>query len=139
MSDVVNPALSGSNCELTPYVITSVNQDAGKAMDEARHQIAFYYTTRLYHSVLEPHGWQPIGEEIAAAFRKGDYAAMSNAVPDEMVEAIALTGTPDEVKDKIKNWEGLAEHLLFYSPSIGMKKDRITENVEMIIDTFGDK
>ena len=25
-------------------------------------QIAFYYTTRLYHSVLKPHGWEGIGD-----------------------------------------------------------------------------
>lgn len=138
VEEKVNPVLSGTPCEFVSYVITSIHDDPARARDEARNQIAFYYTTRLYHSVLEPHGWQHIGEEIAAAFKKGDFAAMSKAVPDEMVDAIALTGTPDEVKDKIKQWEGLTDHFLFYSPSIGMKSDRITENMETIIDTFGE-
>ena len=57
---------------------------------EARAQIAFYYTTRLYHTVLDVHGWREVGEEIATAFRKGDFKAMSDAVPDELVDEIVL-------------------------------------------------
>ena len=136
ITEIVSPLLQGSHCELVPYIITSVNEDPAKARDEARSQIAFYYTTRLYHSVLEPSGWKDIGETIAAAFRKGDYAAMTAAVPDEMVDQIALTGTPDEVLEKIHEWDDLAQHVIFYSPSIGLKKERLIENMEMIIETF---
>ncbi|HKI75214.1 MAG TPA: LLM class flavin-dependent oxidoreductase [Pseudomonadales bacterium] len=139
MVDVVKPALSGSECALTPYIITSIHDDAAVARNEARAQIAFYYTTRLYHSVLEPHGWQSIGETISQAFRKGDFAAMTAAVTDEMVDAIALTGTPDEVKDRISQWEGIADHVLFYSPSIGIKRDRLMQNMASIVDVFGSR
>lgn len=138
MEEIVNPILAGSACQLMPYVITSIHKDAGKARDEARNQIAFYYTTRLYHSVLVPHGWEHIGEEIAVAFKKGDFGAMSRAVPDEMVDAIALTGTEDEVKEKVSRWSALSDQMIFYSPSVGMKPDRVTENMEAIIDTFGE-
>ena len=137
MTDMVAPALEGSQCVLTPYVITAIHDDPAVARNEARNQIAFYYTTRLYHSVLEPHGWQGIGEEIAQAFRKGDFAAMTAAVPDEMVDAIALTGTPDEVRDKISQWENIADHVLLYSPSVGIKRERLAENMQAMIDTFG--
>jgi alkanesulfonate monooxygenase SsuD/methylene tetrahydromethanopterin reductase-like flavin-dependent oxidoreductase (luciferase family) len=119
-----------------PYVICSVANDTAQARNEARMQIAFYYTTRLYHSILKPHGWEGIGETIAAAFRKGDFAAMAAAVPDEMVDAIAIAGRPDEVRDQLKQWETLADHVLLYSPSVGMKPGRVAENVDAIIDTF---
>ncbi len=135
--EIVNPLLDGSPCKLVPYVITSIHEDAGVARDEARAQIAFYYTTGLYHSVLDLNGWRSIGETIAAAFRKGDYGAMTKAVPDEMVDEIALTGTPDEVKSKVGQWSGLADHLLFYSPSTGLKPERLMENMHAIVDTFG--
>lgn len=137
MTEVVQPLLEGSDCELVPYIITSIADDTETARNEARGQIAFYYTTRLYHSVLEPHGWGAIGEEIAQAFRKGDFAAMAAAVPDEMVDAIALAGTPAEVKEKIGQWKGIADHGLFYSPTVGMSRGRILENMDAIIDTFG--
>jgi alkanesulfonate monooxygenase SsuD/methylene tetrahydromethanopterin reductase-like flavin-dependent oxidoreductase (luciferase family) len=87
--------------------------------------------------VLEPSGWQSIGEEIAGAFRKGDWKAMSAAVTDEMVDAIAAAGTPDEVRDRLKQWEKLSDHLLLYSPSAGMSAERIQENLTAIVETVG--
>jgi len=135
IQDVVLPELAGTRCEPAIYVITAVSDDREQARREARAQIAFYYSTRLYHSVLEPHGWQSIGEEIAQAFRKGDWKAMSAAVPDEMIDAIAATGTPDEVRDRLQQWEGLSDHLLLYSPSVGMSAERIQENVTAIAET----
>jgi probable F420-dependent oxidoreductase len=136
IAETVLPELQDSLCVLLPYVICSVANDTAQARNEARMQIAFYYTTRLYHSILKPHGWESIGETIAAAFRKGDFAAMAAAVPDEMVDAIAIAGRPDEVRDQLKQWEKLADHVLLYSPSVGMKPGRVAENVDAIIDTF---
>ncbi len=136
ITDVVQPELEGSGCELYPYVIAAIADTTEQARNEVRGQIAFYYTTRLYHSILEPHGWREAGEAIAAAFRKGDYAAMADAVSDEMVDEIAIAGTPDEVRDQLKLWEGLAEQVILYSPSIGLKGERVQENLDAIVDTF---
>jgi probable F420-dependent oxidoreductase len=137
ISEKVLPELDGSRCELVPYVMCSVSDDVEQARREVRAQIAFYYTTRLYHSVLDVHGWRPIGEEIAQAFRKMDFRAMSAAVPDELVDAIAVTGRPDEVRDRIRQWDGLADHLLLYPPSAGVSPDRIRENLAATTETFG--
>ncbi len=136
ITDVVKPELDGSPCELLPYIVTSIANDRAQARNEARMQIAFYYTTRLYHSILQPHGWEAVGDTIANAFKKGDFGAMAAAVPDEMVDAIAITGRPDEVRDQLAQWKGLADHVLFYSPSVGIKPERVAENLDAIIDTF---
>lgn len=137
ISDKVLPALEGSTCELAPYVVCSISDDVDEARREARAQIAFYYTTRLYHSILDVHGWRGVGEEIAQAFRKGDFAAMSAAVPDELLDAIAVTGRPDEARDRLKAWEGLSDHVLLYPPTVGAKPGRARENAAAIIETFG--
>lgn len=136
ITEKVLPELEGSQCEFLPYVITSVAESTEQARAEARGQIAFYYTTRLYHSILEPHGWEARGEAIASAFRQGDFAAMAAAVTDEMVDEIAIAGTPDEVRDQLAAWEGLADHVLLYTPSIGMTGARVQENLDAIVDTF---
>ena len=62
---------------------------------------------------------------------------MQAAVSEELVDAIAVTGTPDEVRDQIGQWKGLAEHLLLYAPSIGVKPERVHENLAAIAETFG--
>jgi probable F420-dependent oxidoreductase len=137
IAEKVLPELEGSRCELAPYVICSVSDDVDQARREARAQIAFYYTTRLYHSVLDVHGWREIGEACAAAFRKGDFAGMSDAVPDELVDAIAIAGRPDEVRDRLRQWEGLTEHPLLYPPTVGASPERVRENLAAIAEAFG--
>ena len=134
--EIVLPELADSPCELWPYVVTAVAERTEQAREEARRQIAFYFTTRLYHSILRPHGWEAAGEAIAGAFRKGDYRAMTAAVSDEMVDEIAIAGTPNEVGDQLRQWQGLAEHVLLYSPSVGMQPERVQENLDAIVDTF---
>jgi alkanesulfonate monooxygenase SsuD/methylene tetrahydromethanopterin reductase-like flavin-dependent oxidoreductase (luciferase family) len=136
LAEVVQPELAQSRCVLAPYVICSISEDPAQARREARAQIAFYYTTRLYHSVLELHGWRAVGEEIAAAFRRGEYARLPDLVPDELLDAIAITGRPDEVREQLRQWEGLCDCALLYAPSVGVRTERLRENLAAIVDTF---
>jgi alkanesulfonate monooxygenase SsuD/methylene tetrahydromethanopterin reductase-like flavin-dependent oxidoreductase (luciferase family) len=134
--EVVLPELAGSRCELAPYVMTSVSDDVDQARREVRAQIAFYYTTRLYHSVLDVHGWRAVGETIAQAFRRMDLKAMSEAVPDELVDEIAIACRPDEARDRLRQWQGLTEHPILYPATIGARPERVRENVAAIIDAY---
>jgi probable F420-dependent oxidoreductase len=132
----VLPELAGSRCALAPYVICSVSNDVDQARREARAQIAFYYSTKLYHSVLDAHGWRGVGEEIAAAFKRGDFAAMTKAVPDALVDEIAIAGRPDEARDRLREWHGLSDQALLYPPTVGASPARVRENLAAIADTF---
>ncbi len=58
-------------------------------------------------------------------------------MPDELVDAIAITGRPDEARDQLRQWDGLADHVLFYPPSVGVRPERLKENVAAIVETFG--
>ncbi|HKC52586.1 MAG TPA: LLM class flavin-dependent oxidoreductase [Myxococcota bacterium] len=136
IAEHVLPELAGSRCALAPYVICSVSDDVDRARREARAQIAFYYTTKLYHSVLDTHGWRSVGEEIAAAYRRGDFAAMSAAVPDALVDEIAIAGRPDEVRDRLHLWDELTDQPLLYPPTVGVPPGRVRENLAAIADTF---
>lgn len=136
IADSVLPILEGSDCELAPYVICSVSDDVEQARNEARMQIAFYFTTRLYHTILDAHGWRDRGEVIAAAFKRMDFAAMTAEVSDEMIDAIAITGRPDEVRDQLRQWDGLSEQVLLYPPTVGVADERVSENLDAMVDAF---
>ena len=92
----------------------------------------------MYHTILDASGWRAQGEEIAAAFRKGDMKAMTEAVTDEMIDEIAITGPANEVKERLEQWRGLTVQPLIYSPSIGMSPERTRENYQLIAETFRD-
>jgi alkanesulfonate monooxygenase SsuD/methylene tetrahydromethanopterin reductase-like flavin-dependent oxidoreductase (luciferase family) len=124
-------------CALVPYVMTSIQQDRELAIRDAKNQIGFYFTTALYHTILELHGMKEVGEKCRQALRKFDVKAMSEAVPDALVEEIAIAGTPDEAQDQLARWKDLTEQPLLYAPSVGVPPERIQANVEHMFQIFG--
>jgi probable F420-dependent oxidoreductase len=123
--------------DVAGYVITSISDDREQARLEARRQIGFYATTLTYDAILDLHGWQAEKEVIRAAWRKFDLAELANAVSDEMLDQIAIAGTPDECREQFARYEGLLDHVLLYPPSVGVRAERVRENYRAIADVFG--
>ncbi len=123
-------------CVLAPYVITSIQKRREDALRDAKSQIGFYYTTALYHSILDLHGLRQVGEACRAAFRKLDFKALVEAVPDELVDEIAIACTPDEARDRLSLWEDLCDEPLLYAPSVGVPPARLEANLEAMLDIF---
>jgi alkanesulfonate monooxygenase SsuD/methylene tetrahydromethanopterin reductase-like flavin-dependent oxidoreductase (luciferase family) len=117
-------------CALAPYVLTSIQQDRELALRDAKNQIGFYFTTALYHSVLELHGMKDVGEKCRAALRKFDVKAMSEAVPDALVDEIAIACTPDEARERLAAWKDLTGDPLLYAPSVGVPPERLRANLD---------
>ena len=124
-------------CILAPYVLTSIAETREEAVANAKGQIGFYYTTELYHTMLEDLGMRNVGEEARAALRKFDIAAMAAAVPDALVDEIAIACTPDEARDRLAQWKDLTDTPLFYPPSVGVRREAAQANLDAILDVFG--
>jgi probable F420-dependent oxidoreductase len=127
-----------SSFDLASYVITSISKDPAEARQEARGQIAFYATAKSYAGIFDLHGWQEAKEGIYEAFKTFDLAKMAGFVTDDMVEEMAVTGTPDECRAKLRRWEGVIDTPLLYAPSVGVAPDRVAENNRLILETFAD-
>lgn len=81
------------------WMITAIDdEDPSRARDDARRQVAFYLTVRTYDPFLILHGWEDEVAEIRTAFRSGAIDDMIAAVSDEMLDAIALSGTTDQAR-----------------------------------------
>ncbi len=124
-------------CALAPYVITSIQEKREDAVRDAKAQIGFYYTTQLYHSILDLHGQREVGQACRAAFRKMDFKGLADAVPDDLVDEIAIACTPDEARDRLDQWKGLTEEPLLYPPTMGVPKERAAANIDAILEIFG--
>lgn len=66
-------------------------------MTEVKRQIAFYGSTPAYRKVLDLHGWGELHEELHRMSRRGLWDDMTASIPDDVVHAFAVVGTPDEV------------------------------------------
>lgn len=124
-------------CPLKPYVLVSLADDRAEAVRDAKGQIGFYLTTELYHSVLDLHGLRSVGEACRAALRRFDVRAMAEAVPDALVDEIAIACAPDEARDRLEQWRDLSDEPLFYAPSVGVRPERVRANLDAVLDTFG--
>jgi len=138
--DIARPALAagaehaGRDVELpiAGYLTCSVNEDRDAARHAARATVAFNSTVKTYRVVHRHHGWEDHAERIREKWIGGDFAAAVQAVPDEMVDAITLAGTPDEVRARYaERWQGVYEHTLLWPPAFaGM------DGVRAVIETF---
>ena len=128
---------SAGSCVLAPYVLTSLAPTREEALRNAKGQIGFYYTTDLYHSILEHHGLKHVGDACRAALKKFDTRAMAEAIPDALVDEIAIACTPDEAQDRLAQWKDLTNDPLLYPPSVGVRPEKQRENLDAIFAAFG--
>jgi probable F420-dependent oxidoreductase len=124
-------------CALAPYVLTSIQEKREDAIADAKNQIGFYFTTGLYHSILDLHGMREVGDACRAALKRMDTKAMAAAVPDALVDEIAIACTPDEAKHRLAEWKDLTEQPLLYAPSVGVPRRRLEANLDATLEIFG--
>ncbi|MEA2274023.1 MAG: hypothetical protein QOI98_2731 [Solirubrobacteraceae bacterium] len=123
--EVVRPALArgAERTGRTPppiagYVTCSVGEDRDAARRAGAAIIAFNSTVKTYRATHESSGFGDEADAIRAAWAAGDGEGMVAAVSDEMIDAIALAGTPDEVRVRFaERWEGVYERSLLWPPA----------------------
>ena len=93
--DVVNAAL----------IVTGRTEDEfQRSVQAVRAQLAFYASTPAYLPVLALHGWTELGSELNRLSRGGDpgrWAQMAALVDDEVLDAFAIVGEPDEIGPRL--------------------------------------
>lgn len=90
--------LAGFELDYAPMLAMGRDEESlSRAIAEVRGRIAFYGCTVAYRPVLELHGWGALQDELIPlnrAHRTDDMAAL---ISDEMVETIAIVGSPEQV------------------------------------------
>lgn len=127
LTDVVKPALnegakiSGREVDdlelYSPvFVITGETQEETDTMERTvRQQLAFYGSTPSYAAVLEYHGLGELSKKLNKLMREGDTEAMSAAVPESLVEHVAIIAKPGDVGARIRErYEGILDRVSLY-------------------------
>jgi alkanesulfonate monooxygenase SsuD/methylene tetrahydromethanopterin reductase-like flavin-dependent oxidoreductase (luciferase family) len=101
-------------------MLAAGRDDAEREVGEAavRAQIAFYGSTPAYRPVLDCEGLGELGAELNRLSKRGLWAEMAGCVPDALVEAVALRGTPAQAAARARERYGaLADRLLLVAPT----------------------
>jgi probable F420-dependent oxidoreductase len=130
VSEVARPALDGT--PIAGYITTSVSGDRDQARHDAAAIIAFNSTVKTYRAVHRVSGFEAQAEAVREAWGRGDFEGMAAAVTDEMIDTIALAGTPDEVRTRFEErWDGVYERPLLWPPAF-----RGAEGVNAVLEAF---
>ncbi|MBI2166072.1 MAG: LLM class flavin-dependent oxidoreductase [Chloroflexi bacterium] len=99
-----------------PTLVCAIAGHPRDARRIAAGTVAFYATVRTYAPLFIAHGFGEPLERIQHLFRSGQYPAMVQAVPDEMVDAFVAAGTPDQVRARLADYEDLADVVKVAAP-----------------------
>jgi alkanesulfonate monooxygenase SsuD/methylene tetrahydromethanopterin reductase-like flavin-dependent oxidoreductase (luciferase family) len=115
------------------YILTCVSRDEAEAR---RAMKSNYFLLYQVSEVLRPAIFDPYGltekdlEPIKEAWKRKDIAAASKAMPDEVVEALTLTGNSDHCLDRLEDYRKVGVDLPILMP-IG--------DINAALDTFGSR
>ena len=122
--------------EICSIKCCAVNKDAKQARQLAKHVIAFYSTVPYFDIVLDPLGFTEAKLTIRDCMARMDIPSMLNAVTDDMIVALVLAGTPDDVRKQLDKFEGQFETVMLLTPFFAVDPAESKANHEAIIDTF---
>jgi len=100
------------------FVVTGNNEEElEKAVAGVRQQIGFYGSTPAYRGVLEAHGWGDLQTELNALSKQGKWVEMGKILTDDIVDAFAVQGQPEEIPGLIlKRYGDVIDRVSFYAP-----------------------
>jgi probable F420-dependent oxidoreductase len=109
-----------SDFEIVPQAIVAVgctDAELDAATRGVRMLLAFYSSTPAYAPVLEVEGWADIQPKLNELSKAGAYADMPGLITDDMVEVLAIRGTPEQCAGEIlRRFGAHADRVCAYFP-----------------------
>ena len=128
---------SPDDIAVADWVLLAVSDDREQAREDAKRQIAFHATVRTYDRIIDLHGFTDVAAQIRELWKSFDLAGMTALVTDEMLDVMAVAGTPDECREALAARAPSADRLLLGAPVVATDEDRIRKYHDAILDTFG--
>lgn len=116
-------------------VCCAVDTDVAKARRAVAATIAFYATVNTYEPLFS--GFPKEVQRIRAALLRNDTVGMIEAVNEEMIDAFAVAGTPNEAHRRLKPYLELADSICLTPPDQLIEPAESDRYREALVETFG--
>lgn len=96
--------------DIAPSVMVVVEDDLNMAYNQIKPQLALYIggmgakNKNFYNDLAVRYGFEEAAETIQDLYLAGDKISATAAVPDALVDAVALVGNRDRIKDRLQLW-----------------------------------
>jgi len=127
---------SRSDVDVNLMLFTVINPNRAEAIADARANIAFYTQSPQYLRYFTAIGFGSEALAIQAAFAAQDYDAMARACPDDMVSAITILGSVDDVRAQVAERASHADSITPVVPQFGIEPDQAAVYRERIAELF---
>ena len=149
LDQVALPAMEagrrGSQVRLAIWVITSIHEERAVAAARVKANLAFYFSTPSYQSVVAGTEWETVAKTVRERFRTigPRWSQIGESIPQEMCDAFSLYGTPQEVAAALPSMEAAlavrgADEIVFQTVGIGLSDQENIDNCRLIVETVGD-
>ena len=97
--------------DIAPYVRMAMGPDLQACRDSIKPQLALYIggmgarTKNFYNDYAKRLGYEDAAVKIQNDFLAGRRNDAAAAVPDALIDEIALVGPPDRITARLKNWK----------------------------------
>jgi F420-dependent oxidoreductase-like protein len=106
------PSIAGASdaFEIAPTVNVLVGDDVQELRDALKPHIALYVGgmgakgKNFYNALVSRYGWEAEAERIQDLYLAGHQRDATAAVPDELVDAVALLGPKERIRDRLEAW-----------------------------------
>ena len=101
--------------EIAPFCTVVLNDDLEKARMPVKGNLALYIggmgarDKNFYNDYCKRLGYPDAAKEIQDFFLSGKKAEAAAAVPDQLVDDVALVGSADRIRDRLQAWKAAGE------------------------------
>ena len=126
-----------ADIELAPSPICSISNDRREALHWAKAHIASYLPHPYVHPVFDVHGFGAQREQASERLANGDVDGAIDAIPDELADAVALVGTPDDCRRRLAEYAEIGGVPRLLPVTGHAPPDYVAHSYDQMIRTFG--
>lgn len=121
---------------LAGLATTAIADDPVVAREMVRDDVATYLPFEGIADVFRVSGFTDEQKIAADAFVRNDLDAVRAAVTDEMVDALTLAGTPEQVRAKLEERREYMDLPILLPAAAALTPEEITANLDRMLETF---
>ena len=122
--------------EICVEMVCSISPDRELAMTRARHQVGFYAVHPTTDSLMADYGLIDEVNELRKRFRSEGAGAFAHT-SDRLVEKLSITGTPEEVRQKLDVYRNHVDLMFLHTPYVPpLTVDDASDAFTNIVSTF---
>ena len=105
------PGKSHENFDLAPFVTCVLGTDVAKCREPVKASLALYIggmgarNKNFYNSYVRNFGYDDLATKLQDLYLSGKKNEAQAAVPDELVDAVALVGPKERIRDQLARWK----------------------------------